>query len=432
MGLSLSLTFSICSFKEGCSKNAFRTTFFKIFTVQSILKIYKYVLCLYILLIKVVADSKMKLLIVRTIEGRTKKIMENSSTTKYSMIEQHFIKKIYSGAIKYMEQIPTENEIVQAFNVSRHTVRKALDNLENNGFIKREQGKGTFCCYSIEKKTSRKIAIVTTYISDYIFPGIISGVEDVLSSFGHTLSLFNTNNDKNKEAECLRKIVDGDFDGVIIEPTLSALENVNINYFRELEKNNIPYVMFHAKYDELDCSYLTMDDLEGGYIATKYLLQLGHRKICGIFKSDDMQGVNRRLGYIKALNEFNVDINYDFIGNYTTKELNSYAYEFTSNVLARNDKPTAFFCYNDKIAFQVIQAVRDCNLRVPEDISIIGYDDSSLAIATETKLTTIKHPKIDMGRKAVRMLLDVIERKVDKNNYVYKPELIVRNSCRSI
>jgi GntR family transcriptional regulator of arabinose operon len=383
-------------------------------------------------LIKALSNSKIELLIVRTIEGRIRKFMESSGLTKYSMIEQHFIKKIYSGAIKYMEQIPTENEIAQTFNVSRHTVRKALDNLENGGFIKREQGKGTFCCYSIEKKASRNIAIITTYISDYIFPRIISGVEDVLSSSGDTLSLFNTNNDKNKEAECLKKIIYGNFDGLIIEPTLSALENVNINYFRELEKKDIPYVMFHAKYNELDCSYLGMDDLDGGYIATKYLLQLGHRKICGIFKSDDVQGVNRRLGYIKALNEFNIDINHDLIGNYTTKELNSYAYEFGSNVLSRNEKPTAFFCYNDEIAFQVLQAVRDCNLRVPEDISVIGYDDSSLATATEIKLTTIKHPKIDMGRKAVRMLLDVIERKVQKNNYIYKPELIVRDSCRSI
>lgn len=358
--------------------------------------------------------------------------MGNNGTTKYSMIEQHFIKKIYSGDIKYMEKISTENEIAQYFNVSRHTVRKALDNLENNGFIKREQGKGTFCCYSIEKKVSRNMAIITTYISDYIFPGIISGVEDVLSSYGDTLSLFNTNNDKNKEAECLKKIIDGNFDGLIIEPTLSALENVNINCFRELEKNNIPYVMFNAKYDELDCSYLVMDDLEGGYIATKYLLQLGHRKICGIFKSDDMRGVNRKLGYIKALNEFNVEINHDLIGNYTTKELNSYAYEFTSNILLRSDRPTAFFCYNDKISFQSIQAVRDYNLRVPFDISIIGYDDCSFATTTEIKLTTIKHPKVDMGKKAVRMLIDMIEKKVDKNSYIYKPELIVRNSCRGI
>lgn len=358
--------------------------------------------------------------------------MENNGLPKYLVIEQHFMKNIYSGAIKYMEQIPTENEITQTFNVSRHTVRKALDNLENNGFIKREQGKGTFCCYSIEKKASRNIAIITTYISDYIFPGIISGIEDVLSSAGDTLSLFNTNNDKNKERECLKKVIDGNFDGVIIEPTLSALENVNISYFKELEKNGIPYVMFHAKYDELDCSYLGMNDFDGGYIGTKYLLQLGHRKISGIFKSDDMQGVNRRLGYVKALQEFGVELNYDLLGNYTTKELNSYAYEFASNVLSRNEKPTAFFCYNDAIAFQVLQAARDCDLKVPEDISIIGYDDSSLATATEVKLTTIKHPKIDMGKKAARMLLDIIERKVDKNNYIYKPELIVRNSCRGI
>ena len=248
-----------------------------------------------------------------------------------------------------------------------------------------------FRSYKEKKNDKKNIAVITTYISNYIFPHIISGIEEVLSSAGYTLTLFNTNNDKRKEAEYLSKIIESDAVGLIVEPTMSALENTNLHWYKELEQKNLPYIMINAKYDDLNQSYVIMNDIEGGYTLTKYLLQMGHRDIAGIFKYDDLQGINRQAGYVKALTEYGVNVNKEYIGKYSTLEQKFFPYDFTSNLLRGSRRPTAIVCYNDLTALYVLQAIRDANLKVPDDISIVGYDDSDIAITSEIKLTTIKN-----------------------------------------
>lgn len=353
---------------------------------------------------------------------------DENKLSKYVRIAKYFEEQINSGEILPGEQLLTESEIAKKFEVSRHTVRLALIELENNGLIYKEQGKGTFCSDK-EGKVKRKIvAVITTYISNYIFPFIIRGIEETLSASGYTFMLFNTNNDKQKEAEYLQKVIDYEVQGLIIEPTLSAMDNTNIELYKELDAKNIPYVMLNAKYGELDPAYVIMDDLRGGYVTTKYLLQLGHKDIAGIFKSDDLQGVYREEGFKRALGEAGINVKPGFIGRFSTKDQNLMPYEFVTNLFRRDNKPSAIICYNDLIAVSVLQAVRDEGLKISEDISIIGYDDSGLSVATEVKLTTVRHPKDDMGRKAARFIINMIEEKGEKPFYVYKPELIVRSS----
>lgn len=358
-------------------------------------------------------------------------IDKDNNTPKYMKVSSYFEELIKSGEISPGEKLISENEIVEKFNVSRHTVRQALMQLENAGLIFKKQGIGTFRSLNEPNKESKNIAVLTTYISNYIFPTIISGIEEVLSSQGYTLTLFNTNNEKYKEKEYLNKIINSDVAGLIVEPTMSAEENVNLELYKELENNNLPYVMINAKYDELNPAYVVIDDVEGGYVLTKYLIQMGHRSIASIFKNDDLQGINREAGYIKALCEYEIPVNDDYMGKYGTKEAEFFPYDFAFKLLRREDRPTAIVCYNDQIAFCVLQAIRDLGLKVPEDISIVGYDDSDIATTSEVKLTTIRHPKYEMGKRAARYLINMIEKNEERPYYIYKPELIIRNSSGS-
>jgi GntR family transcriptional regulator of arabinose operon len=335
------------------------------------------------------------------------------------------------GEITFEQQLPSENILAKQFKMSRHTVREALGDLENEGWIRREQGRGTFCIYS-EKPGNRTIAVITTYISDYIFPTLIRGIEEVLSSSGYTLVLANTGNNKEKEAQCLENLLDQDIAGLIIEPTKSAEENINLNYFKDFQEREIPYIFLHAVYSGLEPAYIMMDDQNGGYMATKYLLQLGHREIAGIFKTDDLQGVKRQEGFNAALAEYGVIIQPEFLGEYKTEQLLSYPYQFTKDLLHKSPRPTAIVCYNDQLAIKVMEAIRDEGLKIPQDISIIGYDDSGLALASEVKLTTIKHPKAEMGRQAARLIIDMVEKRIEKPRFIYQPELVIRNSCRNL
>ncbi|MGE5551810.1 MAG: GntR family transcriptional regulator [Bacteroidota bacterium] len=355
--------------------------------------------------------------------------MPSKAIPKYHRLKEHLRERILRGEFKRGDQLPSENTLAKQFRVSRHTIRQALGDLENDGLIYREQGRGTFCAPN--RNNGKTIAVITTYISEYIFPTVIRGIEDVLSAAGCALVLANTGNDKTKEALCLENLLQREIAGLIIEPTKSARENVNLGYYREIERRNLPYVMLHAAYHELEPAYIIMDDERGGYMATQYLLQLGHRRIAGIFKADDLQGVRRQAGFAAALREYGLALEPELLGNYETEQISSFPYQFAHGLLRLGNRPTAIVCYNDQIALTVLEAIRENGLRVPEHISIIGYDDSSLAVSSETKLTTIRHPKTEMGRQAARFILDMLDGRVAKPRFVYQPELIIRSSCRA-
>lgn len=350
---------------------------------------------------------------------------------KYYQLKEYLKKMIQNGDIIPPQKLPSESDLVRQFKISRHTVRHAFSELENEGWIYREQGKGTFCAFRGSKK-EQKIAVLTTYISNYIFPYIIRGIEETLCESGFSFSIASTGNNKLKEEECMKRFLEQDISGIIVEPTKSAKPNINQKYFQELDKRNIPYILLHATYPGLDSAYVIMNDEKGGFIATEYLLKLGHKNIAGIFLSDDLQGIRRQEGFLFALKKYNLTVNNEFLGNYKTEQMFTFPYNFTLNLLKKENRPTAIVCYNDQIAIQVIEAIRRSNLKIPQDISLVGYDDSNLAVATEVKLTTIKHPKEEMGKRVAHMIIDMINREANDPYFVYEPELVIRSSCKII
>jgi GntR family transcriptional regulator of arabinose operon len=355
----------------------------------------------------------------------------NSLLPKYYQLKEHLKKLIRSGEIAPGEKLPSEKELVREFRLSRHTVRKAFSELEHEGWIFREQGRGTFCSFR-EKDSAKTIAVITTYISNYIFPNIMRGIEKTLSSAGYIMILANTWNDVSNETKCLENILKQDIAGLIIEPTKSAESRANREYFFELENRKIPFLFLHAMYPDIDSAYVVMNDEEGGFMATEYILQMGHRLIAGIFKQDDLQGVRRQEGFLRALKQFGFSVPKDFIGNYNTERLFSFPYQYTRYLLQQAKPPTAIVCYNDEIAMKSIEAVRDAGLEVPRDISVIGYDNSHLAEVSTPKLTSINHPKEEMGSRAAELILDMVLGKANKPRYTYKPALTLRSSCRSV
>ena len=176
-----------------------------------------------------------------------------------------------------------------------------------------------------------------------------------------------------------------------------------------------------------------MDDEKGGFVATEYLLQLGHKDIGGIFKTDDKQGVYRKNGFIRAMKEYGANIDYSNIGEYSTEDMYDFPYMFSQSLFRKKENsPTAIVCYNDQCSLLVMQAIDDSGLSIPEDISVVGYDDSLSTVHSDLKLTTIRHPKENMGIQAAKYLVGMIEGRMEKPQMVYQPELIVRNSCRNL
>ncbi len=358
------------------------------------------------------------------------------------MVKEKITEWITSGQVKPGEKIYSENELVKMFGVSRHTIRQAVGDLVHEGLLYREQGAGTFCSYKKEQTNvqtpssfhtsntnGKNIGVITTYISDYIFPSIIKGIESHLTEQGYTLTLACTDNDVEKEKQCLQTMLSRNIDGLIVEPTKSSQYNPNIPYYLELEQNNIPYLMINQYYSQLMPPHMIMYDEQGGFIATEHLIKLGHEKIIGLFKTDDLQGVNRMQGFIRAFREHSLPFFPEMVISFTTEDQNNNLLERLENFFRTNSVPSAIVCYNDQLALNVLNLVRRLGQRVPEDISIVGFDDSSLAVATEVKLTSIAHPKMEMGIEAAKWIVSAVENKDDRPpSIVYEPKLVVRNS----
>lgn len=353
---------------------------------------------------------------------------------KYYQITEDLKEQILSGEIPPGGKLPSENELSARYQVSRQTVRKALAILESSGYVYAEHGRGTFCSELMRHtRNSKNIAVVTTYLSDYIFPRVIEGIDTVLNSEGYSIILKNTRNSRSIEAKVLEELLQKDIDGMIIEPSKSQIFCRHMNLYQKLEQYQIPYVFIQGCFSQMrDRPQVLMDDAKGGYMITKYLTGLGHKNIIGVFKADDTQGQNRHKGYVHALQDAGLSYNPDHVIWFYTEDRTIHPGECIRQMVRQKQPIDAVVCYNDQIAGQVIRVLQEEGKRIPEDVSVTGYDNSQL-VDGGLMLTTIQHPQEKLGEMAAQLLLELIRSEGDYNGerrIMVEPELIIGNSCR--
>lgn len=356
---------------------------------------------------------------------------------KYYELMEDLHHKIISGEIRPGEKLPSENTLSAEYAVSRQTVRKALQILQNEGYIYAEHGRGTFCSEMMRHTgSSRNIAVVTTYLSDYIFPRIVQGIDQVFTENGYSILLKNTKNSRSLEAKCLEELLQKDIDGLIIEPSKSQIFCRHVNLYQMLDEYKIPYVFIQGVHAQLkDRPQILLDDCRGGYLVTRHLISLGHRRIVGIFKSDDTQGQQRHKGYVQALQEAGIAYDPDMVVWFYTEDRRTHPYEKMRQMAKeRKERPfDAVVSYNDQVAIEVIRALNDMGLCVPEDVSVTGYDDSYLAETCRVPLTTVSHPQEKLGEMAAELLLKLIREgglREEEKHVLIEPKLVVRESSR--
>jgi len=363
--------------------------------------------------------------------------LENNQSPKppkYLQLKAELVNLLEKGKWKAHDKLPSENELAGQFGISRQTVRQTLGELEQEGWVYRRQGNGTFAAPNgAPAEPERKLAaMLTTYISDYIFPHIVRGAESELRGKGYGLMLASTENRKTAERENLLQLLEQPLSGLIVEPTKSAEGNPNLDLYLSLQMKRIPLIMIHARYPELTCPVLRSDDELGGRMAAEHLIRLGHRRIAGFFKTDDLQGVGRLKGFLAAHERHGLAPSPGRVVGYSTEEKRDKPMQRLLDMLKSDDPPTAIVSYNDELAIGLLETIRVAKLSVPEDVSLVSFDDSMLATATEVKLTSITHPKAEMGRLAAGTLIAMIEEgpSAVRNEIVFAPELVVRQSTK--
>ena len=351
---------------------------------------------------------------------------------KYETVKQTLRNEIIDGKYKINEKLPTESELMKRFDVSRYTIRRAVDDLENEHYIYRIQGGGMFVQdwqrdWSTPEK-NKIIGVISTHMADYIFPSIISGIDSVVTDQGYSLIVGNTLNNHDRERQTLLNMLDLKIAGLIIEPTQSALPNSNLDLYRQLQNYHIPTILFHSTYPGFSFPTLLTKDLEAEKELTKYLFKLGHSNILGIFQINDQQGVNRMSGMVQAYQEENIPITKSNIVMYQSNDAFTDIVNKADTILKANPHITAIACYNDELATRIISHLQSQGLQVPHDISVVGFDNYEMAQLITPKLTTVNHPKRQLGEDAGEIIIDMINDKSVTSKF-YTPQIIKRDSA---
>lgn len=327
----------------------------------------------------------------------------------------------------------SEKELCDIHGVSRQTVRQALMTLENENIILRKRGSGTFIRSAAKTvvPSNFTVGVISTYFSDYIFPSIVTGIEKVLKENDVVMQLSITHNNVADETRALKTMLSQDVNGLIIEPSKSALPNPNMKLYEKIKQMNIPVVFFNAKYPWSDFPCVAMDDVAAGRIVTEHLWEIGHRHISGIFALDDSQGHNRYSGYMETLLKHNCPAAEQNVLWYSTAERKTFFTLSEERILRLLHDSTAVVCYNDNIAVSLLSFCRKHNIKVPDDISIVGIDNAKLAKICEVPLTTATHPHQQLGEKTAQKLMEAIANPgAYQKDEFFTPELIVRKSTK--
>lgn len=281
---------------------------------------------------------------------------------------------------------------------------------------------------SLVKKKSDTIAFVVSDIRNTFFASLAKGVEDACRAYGKTMILCNTDNQHEQDIRYINMLVDKGMDGIVY----GMSGDTNLEKGREccqlMENQGMPFVMVDRYFKELDYPCIKVDHVQGGYLAAKYLIEKGHRKIaCASGPAFLDDAADRLRGVQKALEEAGIPFDPSLVyeGPYEM-ETGEQAFAYF-----QDKSYTAVFAFNDLIAYGFYTQARKAGKRIPEDFSLVGYDDIYFSAILETPLTTVHQPVYEMGKKAAKKLFHIIDAEPEEEQtIVLEPYLVERESVK--
>ncbi len=280
---------------------------------------------------------------------------------------------------------------------------------------------------SLVKQKTHVIGLVISDIYNPYFAAVTGGIEEIASSYGYSLIISTTGGREKEELKYINVFKEKRVDGIIF---MSG--RMPDSCLTEIKNSNIPTVVVARKIDDSVPS-IHIDNIKESYKAVEFLIKSGHQKIAmisGTF-ADVESGYNRFLGYKKALEDYDLPFCDNYIAEGDFKLASGI--EGMRKILKTKELPTAVFAGSDAMAVGAIKAIKATGLQVPEDISVVGFDNNIISKACDPELTTVGQPAKSLGKKAMEMLYKVIEGENLAERSIYLPcEIIIRDSTRKI
>ena len=333
------------------------------------------------------------------------------------------------------EKLYTEQKLANLFQISRQTVRHAIQVLEQEGIVYRVQGGGTYIknIDFVNKMNYLPILFITYSENTSQFLSMKQGMEHILSIScqKYSLQIAVTHNQMEKEKIILEHIIKHkQISAILVEAVTSGLPNPNLYLYKKIHKNKIPILFLNSYYPALKMSHIGIDNYMVGRKAVEYLLSKGHKKIGAMFPIDDIQGHQRYAGFTEELMKGGILLQQNSIIWFDTKDIRELE-KLEEKILDRFESCTSIFCYNDEVAFYLMEILKKQGIAVPEEISILSVDNSEFAIKGEVKLSTILNPFEKIGEKAMEYIIKRIKEPMWNETYKWEIEIKERDSVKN-
>src|SRR5215212_2802694 len=279
---------------------------------------------------------------------------------------------------------------------------------------------------SLVTKSTQTIALLLPDISNPFYAALVSGIQEAALGHGHTMLLCTTESDAEREEHYLRVLRAKQVDGALVDGLVLPSDRI-----ARFVEEGFPIVCLDRDIDSRSIPLVQVDNRAGGRLATEHLLALGHTRIAHVTGAGELGISDERLaGYRDALTGAGLPVDFQLVeeGRFTDDG----GHDAARRLLEREPGVTAIFAANDLSALGVLNAVAEAGKRVPDDVSVVGFDDLHLSAYTAPPLTTIRQPAVEIATLATEILIGLTKgREVEEMRHLLEPELVVRASTRS-
>ncbi len=335
-----------------------------------------------------------------------------------------------------LRQKITLKHIAKELGVSISTVSKALKNSEEisrdtkeriQAFAKLYNYKPNNIAISLKNKRTKNIGVIIPDIVHHFFTTVVRGIENYANAQGYNVIVCLSDESFDKEVINMEMLANGSIDGFIMSLSAGTEKKKDFNHLKEVTEQGIPLVLFDRVTNEIHCDKVVIDDILGAYLATEKLLKEGRKKIA-LLTTEDFFSVsrNRNLGYEKALLDFGLVVKKNYVLRLPFMDIDEDKIADFLNSIA----PDAVLSVNEIFGIYGMRVLQRKGLKVPEDVSIIGFTDGLLAKHANPSLTSIAQHGEKMGETAARMLIERVESE-DEGHYrteIIQPTIIARES----
>jgi GntR family transcriptional regulator of arabinose operon len=348
---------------------------------------------------------------------------------KYQKVKDYVLTQIVNQEFSKDDRIPSESEISRLLDVSSITVRKALSELVNEGVIYRVRGKGSFVVKqaAVSEKMSNLVAFVISGLEMYdsSYMQIMRGVQSFLGKSGCRLIIEIVENDFEQERELILNLIQTEIRGLLI---YSSDPDAAKSYLGEIRKKSIPFVMLDRSPSGYPVNVVTCNNHDGAYEAVEYLIKQGHERIgFAVYDFHLSPEVDRYNGYCNAMSDASLPTPKDLL--FLEKDLD---YAALARRI-RDGKLTALFCANDRRALEALEQLTDRGVQIPEQVSLMGFDDFENSKFAKIALSTVKQYFDVLGYEGAKLLFEISEGSSFGTKKVILPtSLVIRDTIMSV